>query len=79
MNVLDIGSGTGSATEIWKRNGYNVVTVDYNPDFNPTICGDYGTEEVWNKIRKYKNFEFIRFSPDCRFFSLAGKMPFDKN
>ena len=77
--VLDIGSGTGSSTKIWTENGYRVISVDYNKEFNPTILGDYGTKEVWEKINSYGQYDFIWFSPDCRFFSLAGKMPFDKH
>ena len=78
MKVLDLGSGTGSATNIWKMHGHEVVTVDYNIDFKPTICGDYSLDTTWNKINERGPYEFIWFSPDCRYFSLAGSMPFNE-
>ena len=59
--VLDIGSGTGSSTKIWTENGYRVISVDYNKEFNATILGDYGTKDAWAKINSYGQYDFIWF------------------
>ena len=74
MNILDLWSGTGSATKAWKypRKGINkIITVDINPKFKPTICKDI-LDVTLEELEYYGPFDFIWASPDCTVFSIAN-------
>ena len=40
MLMLDLFSGLGGASKAMKERGWEVITVDNNPKFNPDICID---------------------------------------
>ena len=69
--VLDLWCGTKSATKIWENAGYEVISVDIDPKFNPTICKDI-LEVTSQELQKYGPFDFIWASPDCRIYSIAS-------
>jgi len=71
LRILDLWSGSGSATEIWKRCGHEVITVDIDPKNNPTICKDI-IDVTYEELQEYGYFDFIWASPDCRIFSIAN-------
>jgi len=71
MRILDLWSGTGSATKVWREAGHEVITVDNDPAFNPTICKDILDVTV-EELRKYGDYHFIWASPDCRVYSVAS-------
>lgn len=80
LTVLDLWSGTGSATKPFKDNGYHVITVDIDPSMNPSICMDIvkfrdmvlsGEFSEYLKINNY-DLKFIWASPDCKLFSIAN-------
>lgn len=43
MLMLDLCSGLGGASQAMRDRGWDVITVDNNPDFNPTHCVDLRT------------------------------------
>ena len=46
MNIfIDLFSGLGGASQAFEAAGWEVVTVDINPEFNPTICCN--VEDLW--------------------------------
>lgn len=71
MNVLDICSGLEGWSQPWKERGHNVVTIDINPKFNPTICADLLKLPI-EDLRKYGHFQVITASPVCTEFSKAS-------
>ncbi len=40
LRVLDLFSGTGSVSRVFVDEGYEVVSLDIDPKFNPTIVAD---------------------------------------
>jgi site-specific DNA-cytosine methylase len=38
--VLDLFSGTGSVGRVFQEEGFEVVSVDINPKFKPTVIAD---------------------------------------
>tara|TARA_Y100000004_G_scaffold196403_1_gene266316 strand:- start:1690 stop:2436 length:747 start_codon:yes stop_codon:yes gene_type:complete len=82
--VLDLWSGTGSATKPFEDAGYTIISVDINPLRSPTYCmdildfemfvssGDFEEELEWRWKAKLSDIVFIWASPDCKLFSIAN-------
>ena len=72
MKVLDLCSGTGSATQAFKDLGHEVITVDIEEGAD-IICD----------VRNFEPsgyFDFIWCSPPCTEFSIAKRIPYqDRN
>ena len=68
--MLDLYCGTGSIGEVYRDLGYEVVSVDCNPKFNPTITVD---ALKWDHQSAYPplHFDVIACSPPCTEFSTA--------
>ena len=68
--MLELFCGTKSVGKVFQQK-YDVVSLDFIPKFNPTICEDILT---WDYKKDYKegDFEVIWASPDCRSWSVAG-------
>ena len=55
MRMLDLFSGLGGASQAMRERGWEVITVDNNPEFHPDICMDirefkwtlYKTDLIW--------------------------------
>lgn len=43
MLMLDLCCGLGGASKAMKERGWDVITVDIDPEFNPTIVADLRT------------------------------------
>jgi hypothetical protein len=71
MRVLDLWCGTKSATKAFKQAGYEVISVDINQKFNPTICKDILDIKVDDLI-DYGPFVFGWASPECKVYSIAN-------
>ena len=77
--VLELFSGTGSIGKAFADIGWDVVSLDRDPRYNPTVCQDILT---WDYELAYPrgSFQFIWASPDCTQYSRArttGKKPRD--
>jgi len=65
--MLDLFSGLGGASQAMKERGWDVITVDVNPDFNPDICTDISTYHYEGPTP-----DLIWASPPCIEFSKAS-------
>lgn len=62
--MLDLGAGLGGASQAMKERGWDVVTVDINPAFEPDIVADLRSWQ-WNGRKP----DLIWASPPCTEFS----------
>lgn len=69
MRLLELFCGTKSVGKIFENLGYEIISLDYNGEFNATHTEDILT---WN-YKQYPNnyFDVIWASPDCTTWSLA--------
>lgn len=66
--MLDLFSGTGSATQAFVDRGHEVVTVELDSAFEPTVCADILTLSVDDLPGPW---DFIWAGPPCEGFSVA--------
>ena len=70
MRVLELFSGTKSIGKAFERLGHEVISVDLDPTFQPTILVDMLT---WDYASEFApgTFQFIHASPPCTQYSVA--------
>tara|TARA_Y100001938_G_scaffold145914_1_gene223634 strand:+ start:1403 stop:2011 length:609 start_codon:yes stop_codon:yes gene_type:complete len=66
--LYDIFCGTKSVSNVAIELGYDVITLDIEKKFNPTICIDF-LDWDYTTIEKINH---IHFSPDCSCYSMAS-------
>tara|TARA_Y100000401_G_scaffold115804_1_gene120196 strand:- start:862 stop:1431 length:570 start_codon:yes stop_codon:yes gene_type:complete len=79
--MLDLFSGLKGASQAFEAAGWEVVTVDNNPDLNPTICCNVEDLYLHPDFQKYmvKNyFDLIWASPPCVEFYKVSAPWFDE-
>jgi site-specific DNA-cytosine methylase len=64
--ALELFSGSRSVSSVLEAAGYTVISVDWNPHYNPTLCCDI--LDFPFSLMKFP-FSVIWASPDCRKFS----------
>jgi len=67
MNVLEVFCGTKSVGKCMDAVGFNVISLDWEKEFNPTHCCDIMDFDYKQYPKDY--FSYIWMSPDCRFYS----------
>ena len=73
MKVLDLFCGTKSIANAFEAAGHEVYTVDWNKQFNPTLCADIGTLTKEDIIELCGGEpDIVWMSPDCTTYSIAG-------
>jgi len=73
LPVLDLWCGTCSAVEWFRRRGHPIISVDNDPQFDPTICKDILEVTIEELMALAPHgFAFAWASPDCRIFSLMN-------
>lgn len=72
MIMLDICCGLCGASAAFRDRGWEVITVDIDPQFNPDIIADIRT---WHYNRSQP--DFVWFSPPCNEFSRES-MPWSR-
>lgn len=74
MRVLDLFSGLGGFSQAFRDRGHEVVTVDIDAEFRPSIRGDVR----YLPIKRGAYFDVILASPPCDEFSKAS-MPWHRD
>lgn len=69
IKVLDLFSGLNGWGAAFKERGHEVISVDFNPDFKPTIVADILKLSI-NDLPG--PFDVVLASPDCSCFSVAS-------
>ena len=67
MRLLELFCGSKSIGKVFEKNGFEVVSLDIDPKFHPTICCDILDFDY----RKYQpgSFDVLWSSPPCQMFS----------
>lgn len=71
MKVLDLFSGLGGWSQAFNDRGHEVVMVDIEKKFNPTICKDI-MELTIEDLKEYLPFDVVLASPPCNCFSMLS-------
>lgn len=66
MRLLELFCGTKSVGKVFQNGGWDVVSVDIIPEFNPTHCRDI------LEIDFKDHFDVVWASPPCTCFSVAS-------
>ena len=69
MKVLDLFSGLGGWSSAFRNRGHEVVTVDIDPSFNPTIVANINELELEHLG---DGWDIVLASPPCECFSVAS-------
>ena len=71
--MLDLFCGTKSMAKAFERAGWETYTVDWEPEFEPTLCCDVNTLTVEKIIELCGGVpDFVHLSPDCSSYSVAA-------
>ena len=71
--MLDLFCGTKSMAKAFERAGWETYTVDWEKDFEPTLCCDVNTLTVEKIIDLCGGVpDFVHMSPDCTSYSVAA-------
>ena len=79
MRLLELFSGTKSVSKIAKSLGWETISLDIDPKFNPDFCMDI-MDFDYTQFPK-NHFSFVWASPDCIAYSVArtkAKIPRDE-
>ena len=68
--MLDLYSGTGSVGEVFRKMGYEVITVDFDFRAKPSIIVDITIWQYW-KAFPPRFFDVVACCPPCTEFSRA--------
>lgn len=67
--LLELFCGTKSVSKVAEKMGYEIVSLDFDPKFDATICEDI---LEWDyKVYPPDYFDVVWASPDCRTWSFA--------
>ena len=67
MRVLEFFKGTGSVTSYCQTRGWEVTSLDWDPETKPDICCDI--LDFQPNGRSDPRYDIIWASPDCAIFS----------
>ena len=71
--MLDLFCGTKSVSKAFAAAGWETYTVDWNKDFEPTLCADIGTLTAEDIIELCGGKpDVVWMSPDCTSYSIAA-------
>ena len=68
--LLELCCGSKSVSKYFEAQGWECVTVDIDPKFEPTLCEDVRNIDPPNTW-KAGEFDVVWCSPPCTFFSIA--------
>ena len=68
--MIELFCGTKSMAKTFKKNGYEVYTIDINEQFKPDSCKSVLDLELKDLPKKFRNPTVIWASPPCNSFSV---------
>lgn len=71
MKVLDLFCGLKGWTQAFEYRGHEVISIDIEKKFNPTICMDINELTADYLKNRYGKFDVILASPPCQCFSVS--------
>ncbi len=71
LKVLDLFSGLEGWSKSFRDRGHDVITVDFEAKFHPTICANILTLNP-KDFKKFGKIHIILSSPPCNCFSVAS-------
>lgn len=73
MKMLELFCGTKSVSNAFKKAGWEVYTIDWNKDFEPTLCADISKLTAKDIVALCGGFpDVIHASPDCTSYSVMA-------
>lgn len=72
MKMLELFSGTKTVSNTFEAQGYEVYTIDHNPDLLPSLVADIATVDSPYILEHFGYPNVIWASPDCTKFSWAS-------
>ena len=71
--LLELFCGTKSMSKAFEASGWEVYTVDWDKDFEPTLCADIGSLTAEDLIELCGGVpDVVWLSPDCTTYSIAA-------
>lgn len=70
MRVLDLFCGTKSVSKVAEQLDWEVISLDIEKKFNPSICIDFMDWDYKNY--PIQHFDILFASPDCSVYSIAS-------
>ena len=68
MNILELFCGTKSISKAFQKKGFEITTLDIDPQFDPDICKDI----LQIQPEDLEGYDIIWASPPCTYFSIAN-------
>jgi len=72
MRVLEIFCGTKSFSKVAEKKGYYSVSIENDPQFNPTILKDFMEIDPYQLKKDFGYFDIIWASPPCQGFCIPA-------
>jgi hypothetical protein len=69
MRCLEVFKGTGSVGKVFEAAGWEVISVDVEAKFEPTLCVDVLKWDYWQYPPGH--FDYVHLSPPCTEYSKA--------
>ena len=71
MRLLELFCGTKSVGRAFEAAGWDVVSVDIDPGFQPTVCCDVLALRVDDVVERFGSIDALWASPVCQMYSRA--------
>lgn len=71
--MIEFFAGSGKMAEEFRKEGYDVLTVDNNPNLKPDVVADILNFKILNLPEKFRNPDVIFLGVPCTKFSVAGR------
>jgi len=77
--MIELFSGSKTMSNIFKKNGYKVYTVDFNEDLKPDLVADILDFEIKMLPKEFREPDVVWASPPCTAFSVMSRSHYWRN